>query len=1195
MMPIVAANNPNHWETRPRPATLNVLRRHAGAVAIASVSAARRRAELSVRSPTVASVFVADDQVIYSASDLAAAARCEYSLLRSFDAQLGWGPPVAVEDELLARTAKLGGEHEQRHLDELRSAADDTVAVIGRPPYTVAGLTAAAEATMRAVERRAPVIYQAAMFDGRFVGFADFLVFDGQQYRLRDTKLARSVKVEALLQLAAYADALTKAGVPVAPEVELVLGDGATVSYRVNELLPVYRPRRAELERLLDGHLAGGTAVTWEDPDIRTCFRCPECTIQVRAHDDLLLVAGMRVSQRARLIDAGITTMTELALHDAAVPELSARTVASLTAQARLQIAPRVDGKPPYEVADPQPLMVLPDPDKGDLFFDFEGDPLWTADGAEWGLEYMFGVLGAGPKSQDDFRPLWAHNRADERKALLDFLAMVRKRRRRHPNMHIYHYAAYEKTALLRLAGRYGVGENDVDDLLRNGVLVDLYPLVRKSIRVGAENYSLKSLEPLYMGKQLRTGDVTTATDSITQYAHYCELRADGRDQDAAIVLKEIEEYNRYDCLSTRKLRDWLINRAIECSVPPLGAQPVKDGAQIEVDDHLERALAKFAGDDVTSRTPEQTAVAMIAAGRGYHRREDKPFWWAHFDRLNNPVDEWADGTDVFVAEAASVDVDWHTPPKARKPQRRVRMRGALAAGELSKHMYGLYEPPSPAGLSDDPERRAFGAVEVKECDDPNVPTEVVIVEREPKSGGVFHQLPFALTPGPPVTTTALRESIEATAAEIAAGLPQLPPSAVMDILLRCDPRTRSGTALPHGGDVADDVIKALLDLDSSYLAVHGPPGTGKTYTAARIIAKLVNNHHWRVGVVAQSHAVVENLFRDVITAGVDRSRVAKKKHGPNAGWQEIDEKAYAPFIADHAGCVIGGTAWDFANDTRVPARGLDLLVIEEAGQFCLANTIAVARAAVNLMLLGDPQQLPQVSQGKHPEPVDASALGWLVEGHRTLPEQRGYFLDRSYRMHPAVCEPVSRLSYEGRLHSDEQRTAARHLDGHPPGVRVLTVDHDGNSTSSPEEAATIVAEIRRLLGSDWTDEDGTRPLGTEDVLVVAPYNAQVLVLREHLDAAGLGDIAVGTVDKFQGRQAPVVFVSMTASSIDDVPRGISFLLNRNRLNVAVSRAKYASVIVRSTMLTEYLPSTPAGLVDLGAFLSLSPCDTPSQ
>jgi uncharacterized protein len=330
------------------------------------------------------------------------------------------------------------------------------------------------------------------MFDGRFAGFADFLVYDGERYRLRDTKLARSVKVEALLQLAAYTDSLTAAGVPVAAEVELVLGDGATATYRVDELLPVYLPRRAALQRLLDYHLAGGVAVTWEDDEVRACFRCPECAIQVRATDDLLLVAGMRISQRARLIDAGITTMHQLAGHTGAVKELPTRTVTTLTAQAGLQVAKRVDGKPPYQVVDPQPLMVLPDANKGDLFFDFEGDPLWTVDGTEWGLEYLWGVLTVA----DEFHPFWAHDRATERQALVDFLAMVRKRMRRYPGMHIYHYAAYEKSTLLRLAGRYGVGENDVDDLLRNGILVDLYPLVRKSIRVGADNYSIKSLEP---------------------------------------------------------------------------------------------------------------------------------------------------------------------------------------------------------------------------------------------------------------------------------------------------------------------------------------------------------------------------------------------------------------------------------------------------------------------------------------------------------------------------------------------------------------------------------------------------------------------------------------------------------------------------------------------------------------------------
>ncbi|HET9564533.1 MAG TPA: TM0106 family RecB-like putative nuclease [Mycobacterium sp.] len=1135
-------------------------------------------------------MFVADNRVIYSASDLAAAARCEYALLRSFDAQLGWGPPVAVEDELLARTAKLGGEHEQRHLDELRELSEENVAVIGRPKYTVDGLTAAAEATMRAVERRAPVIYQAAMFDGRFVGFADFLVLEGQRYRLRDTKLARSVKVEALLQLAAYADTLARAGVPVAPEVELVLGDGATVSYRVDELLPVYLPRRAALQHLLDDHLAAGKPVTWEDEDVRACFRCPECTIQVHEHDDLLLVAGMRVSQRARLIDAGITTITGLANHDGGVPELSARAVASLTAQARLQIAPRVDDKPSYEIADTQPLNLLPDPDKGDLFFDFEGDPLWTADGRDWGLEYLWGVLEA----DGTFRPLWAHDRASERQALIDFLAMVRKRRRRYPNMHIYHYAAYEKTALLRLAGRYGVGEDEVDDLLRSGVLVDLFPLVRKCIRVGVENYSLKSLEPLYMGSELRTGDVTTAADSINAYARYCDMHADGRGDEAEIALKEIEDYNRYDCRSTHRLRDWLIKIAIESGVPPLGPQRVADGVTVEDTDELAQTLMAFAGDGVDGRNPEQTAVALMAAARGYHRREDKPFWWAHFDRLNNPVDEWGDTNDVFLVEEAEVVKDWHLPSsRARKNQRWVKLTGALEAGGLKTEVFALYNPPSPSGLADNPDRRAAGNAEITGVDDPTVPTEVMICEREP-ADGPFTQLPFALTPRSIVGTKKLRESIDTAAAQVGAGLPALPGTAIVDILLRRNPRTLGGAPLPHTGDTTADITAALLDLDESYVAVHGPPGTGKTFTAAKIVARLVNDHQWRIGVVAQSHAVVENLFRDLIKADVDPARIAKKDSPAGVAWQDIDKDDYAAFIATNEGCVIGGTAWDFANDARVDAKSLDLLVIEEAGQFCLANTIAVARAAKNLMLLGDPQQLPQVSQGHHPEPVDASALGWLVDDQRTLPEQLGYFLHCSYRMHPAVCEPVSRLSYEGRLRSEEGRTAARHLDGQSPGVRVLTVDHDGNSTSSPEEATAIVAATRLLIGSAWTDEDGTRKLGQADVLVVAPYNAQVLVLRDYFDAAGLPDVAVGTVDKFQGRQAPVVFVSMTASSIDDVPRGISFLLNRNRLNVAVSRAKYLSFIVRSTTLTDYLPSTPDGLVDLGAFLSLAPCDTPT-
>jgi predicted RecB family nuclease len=1137
---------------------------------------------------------MAGDSVIYSASDLASAARCEYALLREFDAKLGWGQRVSVTDELLERTASLGDEHEQRRLDQLRDEHSD-VAVIGRPfPFTIESIAAAAAQTRRAIDHGAPVIYQAAMFDGRFVGFADFLVRRDGQYQVSDTKLARSAKVTALLQIAAYADTLSHAGIPVAQEAELVLGNGTAVNYRVDELIPVYREQRARLQNLLDNHYAGGVPVRWEDENVRACLRCQVCEEQVRAADDLLLVAGMRVTQRAKLLDAGITRLDELANHTGPVDNVSARSLAKLVAQANLQVRQRDAGTPQFEVADPQPLALLPNPDEGDLFFDFEGDPLWTADGVDWGLEYLFGVLEGGKSSA--FHPLWAHDRPDERTALVDFLALVAKRRKRFPNMHVYHYAAYEKTALLRLAGRHGVGEDDVDDLLRSGTLVDLYPIVRKSIRTGSESLSLKALEPLYMGSQLRAGDVITAADSITQYARYSELRGNGKVDEAATVLKEIEDYNHYDCKSTRELRDWLLLRAFESGVTPIGAQPVTDGGDIEPADPLAVALEEFTGVAAAAdRTPEQTAVALVSAARGYHRRENKPFWWAHFDRLNYPVDEWADETDVFIVSEAGVAIDWHKPPRAQKLQRRLQLTGELARGAINREVYALYEPPAPSGLADNPDRRAAGRAEVVGVDDPSVPTEVVLLERTPADGCTFDELPFALTPGAPIGTKPLREAIETTAAQVGAGLPQLPRTAVFDILLRRRPRTRSGTDLPRDGDAADNITAALLDLDSSYVAVHGPPGTGKTHTAARVITRLVAEHGWRIGVVAQSHAVVENLLGRTIAAGLDPLSVAKKRSDrQDVGWQQIDEKEYTGFITGTTGCVIGGTAWDFANPNRVPAGSLDLLVIDEAGQFCLANTIAVAAAAASLLLLGDPQQLPQVSQGTHPEPVDGSALGWLVEGHRTLPAERGYFLDCTHRMHPAVCAPVSVLAYEGRLQSNDDVTAARRLEGYPPGVHVVRVPHDGNATESPEEAAAIVAQIRALVGSAWTTEDGTRPLTAADVLVLAPYNAQVLMLRQRLAAAGLGDLRVGTVDKFQGTEAPVAIVSMTASSVEDIPRGIPFLLNRNRLNVAISRAQYAAVIVRAETLTDYLPATPSGLVDLGAFLALTASGSPA-
>jgi uncharacterized protein len=473
----------------------------------------------------------------------------------------------------------------------------------------------------------------------------------------------------------------------------------------------------------------------------------------------------------------------------------------------------------------------------------------------------------------------------------------------------------------------------------------------------------------------------------------------------------------------------------------------------------------------------------------------------------------------------------------------------------------------------------------------------VLVRETLPEDVQAYRQLPMALTPAAPPNTRPLAEAVREWGTDLLAARQngRWPTNATVDLLRRTPPRTRSGSLAPEGpadgsGRIAA-VTASLLDLDASYLAVQGPPGTGKSYLGAYVIAQLVAEHGWRVGVVAQSHAVVENLLDRVVDTGLDADLVGKVPSGAAEAprFTALRRNGHLEFAAerDGRGYVVGGTAWDFANAARIPRGSLDLLVIDEAGQFSLASTVAVGVAARNLLLLGDPQQLPQVSQGRHPEPVDGSALGWVSDGHDVLPAELGYFLAESRRMHPALAEAVSRLSYEGRLHA-HPGARDRELGGVEPGLH--PVPHLGNATASPQEAAVVVRIVDDLIGRSWSDPDAgisDAPLAQEDVIVVTPYNAQLAEVRELLDAAGFPQVRVGTVDKFQGQEAAVAIVSLAASSAADVPRGMSFLLMKNRLNVAISRAKWAAYLVHSPELTEFLPTTPAGVGELSAFIRL--------
>mgnify|MGYP002651271895 FL=1 len=380
--------------------------------------------------------------------------------------------------------------------------------------------------------------------------------------------------------------------------------------------------------------------------------------------------------------------------------------------------------------------------------------------------------------------------------------------------------------------------------------------------------------------------------------------------------------------------------------------------------------------------------------------------------------------------------------------------------------------------------------------------------------------------------------------------------------------------------------MEALESARGSYVAVQGPPGTGKTHVGSHAVKALLERG-WSVGVTAQSHAVVENFLGKLVSIGVPKKQVLKAekrgKDAPERPWATVSDAK--PYIG-LPGHVVGGTAWTFAHED---VQEFDLLVIDEAGQFSLAHTLAAAAMARTVLLLGDPQQLPQVTKGTHPQPIGEAALSWLAADEPVLRADRGFFLDTSWRMHSALTEAVSTLSYAGELGAKEDVTDARRLDGVEPGLHPWPVSHTGNAVSSPEEAAAVVEIIRSLLGRTWSTgpDDPGRPLEPSDVIVVAPYNAQVATVREALDAAGLEGTTVGTVDKFQGREAAVAILTMAASSPQEVPRGLDFLLNRNRLNVSISRGQWAAYLVHSPALADALPTRPEDLPMIGAFLRL--------
>jgi predicted RecB family nuclease len=1027
--------------------------------------------------------------------------------------------------------AAKGRAHEQAFLESL----SDVVSV---PPD--APLDERVKATAAAMRSGPPVIHQAAFADGRWVGIADFLLrldtpsdLGPWSYEAADTKLARHPKPYFILQLAFYTEQVARLQGRMPEHMHVVLGTHERRSFRYDDFSAYVRRIRERFE----AYVSDGDPVPYPYP-VPQCDYCDwwaRCRDRRRTDDHLSLVASLGRGQAIRLEDAGVRTVRALAQTppEFRVPRIGGRTLDDLRLQARLQVESRDSGEPRRELLpleDGRGFFRLPAPSAGDVFFDIEGDPYWGADG----LEYLLGSVADG-----SYSAIWAHDEAEEKAAFESWVDWVTERLARDPAMHIYHYNHYEPTSLKRLMSKYGTREAEVDELLRRGVFIDLYAIVRQALRVGEESYSLKRLERFYPLE--RDAEVTEAGGSILAYQEWLESHEPAK-------LEAIAEYNEDDCLSTAGLGDWLLDlrdeaaRRFETVLPARDAIEAKELTEEARERSAERERLRAA---LLAGEPDEPLL-LLAELLDYHRREEKPQWWAYFDRLLKTPQELAD-EDAEAIGGLELAHD------------------VAVREDKQSFVYPLRFPPQQHKIRGDAVDPATEAkVTVTEVDDA---AGLLWMRR----GAKAHEkpLPRALIPGGPFRTDEQRDALRRFAQRVIdAGVERAGRlDASCELLRSAPPRFLEGD---HAG-----LKERVAALDESVLFIQGPPGSGKTYTGARLIVDLVRRGR-RVGVAANAHKAIHNLLDEVekvaAAEGVEFSGL-KKSSASNA--ESRYEGAFFTSANDAAAFeqpeepvqVMAGTAWLWAREGM--ERAVDVLFIDEAGQVALADALAMAQAARNVVLLGDPQQLAQVTQGTHPLGAGVSVLEHLLGDAPTIPADRGVFLDQTWRMHPDVCRFVSEAMYEGRLTSEEhcsrQRVESPGLSG--TGCRWLAVPHAGNRQTSDEEAAAIAAEVERLLdGGVVTDRDGvSRALTPADILVVAPFNAQVARLRGVLGE----DARIGTVDKFQGQEAPVVFFSMTSSSGEDVPRGMDFLFSRNRLNVAVSRAQCLAVVVCAPDLLE--------------------------
>ncbi len=1018
--------------------------------------------------------------------------------------------------------------------------------------------------TNKALKDGYELIYGGWLKSGNWSGELDFLEINNKVksnlgnygYEITDTKNSSKVKGDHIYQVCLYSFLLQEAQGTLSDNFFILLKDKSKEIIKLKEVYDTFLLHKNSYENFIKNEL--------DKTKPEKCGYCTFCDWKEICENEwidnrhLNQVLGNNKKNIKKLNNAGIKNFDELAKLNPKTKIEGLRDEIKIKRinQAKLQIEAENKGYPIFKVIEENLILnkgfnLLPKPSECDLFFDLEGVQDYVFPGK---LEYLFGIYYE-ENGEKIFKPFWAHNKKEEKQSVIDFFALTKAHFKKYPKAKIYHYASYEIKALERLTSLHKVHGVDYDHYLNLGRFVDLFRVVKQAIFVSEKSYSIKEIEKYYDFK--RTGDIKKGDISEEYYIQWIETKKQK-------LLNEIEEYNKQDCVSTFKLRNWLLK------IKPADTKwfvPEKDQMELRP---FEQNFLDYQKRFNTSKLSENPTVKLLSDVIGFYNREQKPQWRQFFDRKDLSDEELIDDRECIgnmklvtqFQDKKSFEYKYIFPEQEYKLK---KGRQVIIAN------------------NNDPDRHDQAGT-IKELDQIN--RYVVLrkgISKEKK------QLPRTLSIGEKLMQYSLFDKLNQNIYNFCENILENKKGyeALKSFLNRDIPNIKgikSGEKIITSENFDKEIPDIISRLNSSYIFLQGPPGTGKTFQSANAIVELLKKNK-KIAITANSHKVIHNLLERIENLASKQNFLFKGLKKGNAN--DVDsfyegkliktdnnEKHYIDGLKENKILLYAGTKYHLSS--WFYRSKIDYLFIDEAGQISIADLIALGGVAKNIILVGDQLQLGQPTQGSHPGLSNNSVLDYLLQGKDTVEDNRGVFLSRTYRMHPNINSFISENFYENKLLTNPENKIRKiefpkNFFINNEGIHTILMDHEDCTQTSEQEFKKIDEIIKKLIGKKFTDSDKKeRPLKIEDFLIVSPYNAQVNFLLARLPEG----TRCGTIDRFQGQEAPVTIISMTSSDLESLPRDKSFFFNRNRLNVAISRAQCLSVILFNPKLLESPPKT---------------------